>query len=202
MARMEQTGVRTRRRGATLEDALLAAAWAELAKTGYTNFTFDAVAKRANTSRAVLYRRWSSKPKLVGAAIAREIQKDEVVTPDTGSLRGDVIALLTQANGRRVRLAITLLAHLGDYYRATGTSIATLRKSLYGDRESTMETIIERAVARGEVKPGVISDRIMRLPLDLFRQQLAMTYAPVPAEEIAGIVDTVFLPLLKAHGAL
>ena len=197
---MGRTEVQTRRRGATLEDALLAAAWAELVKAGYTNFTIDAVAKRANTSRAVLYRRWSSKPKLVRAAIVQQIQKDEVATPNTGSLRGDVIALLTQANGRRIRLAIVLLAHLGDYFRATRTSVETLRKSIYGDRESSMETIIERAVARGEVKPGPFSERIVRLPVDLFRQEVAMTHAPVPHKVIADIVDTIFLPLLRAHG--
>ena len=198
---MGRTQVQTRRRGATLEDALLAAAWAELVKAGYASFTIDAVAKRANTSRAVLYRRWSSKPKLVRAAIARQIEKDAPAAPNTGSLRGDVIAFLTQANGRRIRLAIVLIAHLGDYYRATGTSLETLRKSMNGGREPIMETILERAVARGEVKPGAVSDRIVRLPVDLFRQEVAMTRAPVPPKVIVDIVDTIFLPLLQAHGA-
>ena len=66
--------------------------------------TIDAVAVRAGTSRAVLYRRWPNKQELVLAALKHEAAKDVVVAPDTGSLRGDVIALLTagqQGQGRR-----------------------------------------------------------------------------------------------------
>jgi AcrR family transcriptional regulator len=44
-----------------LEQALLDAAWAQLVEQGYATFTMDAVAARAGTSRAVLYRRWSDK---------------------------------------------------------------------------------------------------------------------------------------------
>ena len=50
-------GASQRRRGIALEEALLDAAWAELTERGYDGFTIDAVAARAGTSRAVLYRR-------------------------------------------------------------------------------------------------------------------------------------------------
>ncbi|RYY09760.1 MAG: TetR/AcrR family transcriptional regulator, partial [Alphaproteobacteria bacterium] len=63
----------TRRRGAALEDAILAAAWIELQNSGYTNFTYEAVARRAETSRPVLYRRWQTKLELALAAIRHHI---------------------------------------------------------------------------------------------------------------------------------
>src|SRR4051812_5544685 len=102
-----------RRRGAALEKALLDAAWAELNDHGYDEFTIDAVAARAATSRAVLYRRWPGKPELVHAALVNAVGDHPVAAPDTGSLRGDVIALLRQANRRRARLAVILFTRLG-----------------------------------------------------------------------------------------
>ncbi|TPX01055.1 helix-turn-helix transcriptional regulator, partial [Schumannella luteola] len=61
----------TRRRGAELEDAILDAVWDEIAEKGYGGLTYEAVATRARTSRAVLYRRWPSREELVLAAIRR-----------------------------------------------------------------------------------------------------------------------------------
>ena len=53
--------VATRRRGATLERALLDAAWEELQESGYARLTMERVADRAGTSRAVIYRRWRNR---------------------------------------------------------------------------------------------------------------------------------------------
>ena len=94
-----------RRRGEALETALLDAAWAELAERGYDELTIDAVATRAGTSRAVLYRRWPGKPELVLAALVHQVENRTVEAPDTGSLRGDVVALLSEANKVRPRVA-------------------------------------------------------------------------------------------------
>jgi AcrR family transcriptional regulator len=57
--------VTRRRYGAALERALLGAAWEELRESGYAGFTIDAVARRAGTSRPVLYRRWPNRAQLV-----------------------------------------------------------------------------------------------------------------------------------------
>jgi hypothetical protein len=64
-----------RRRGPALEEALLDAAWTELTERGYDDMTIDAVAVRAGTSRAVLYRRWPNKQELVLATLAHEVRK-------------------------------------------------------------------------------------------------------------------------------
>ncbi|MGV9802880.1 TetR/AcrR family transcriptional regulator [Mycobacterium sp. NPDC003449] len=186
-----------RRRGPALENALLAAAWDELNERGYDDFTVDGVASRARTSRAVLYRRWPGKPELVHAALIAAIKKDPLTVPDTGSLRGDVIDLLRQANSQRRHLAVTVSTRLGGYYRDTGTNIADLRAALEGERGDTMDTLIGRAVARGEIRPGQIDGRVAQLPTDLLRHDVLFTPAPLPDEAIAEIVDAVFLPLVR-----
>jgi AcrR family transcriptional regulator len=192
-------GAPQRRRGPALEQALLDAAWAELAERGYDDLTIDAVAVRAGTSRAVLYRRWPNKQELVLAALSHEAAKDAVVVPDTGSLRGDVISLLRQANKIRVETVTLLLTRLGGFYRQTGSSLDDLRAFVQGGRDGLMDQLIQRAIDRGEIQPEQVTGRIAHLPVDLFRHELVMTLRPVPDETIEEIVDTIFLPLLEAR---
>lgn len=186
-----------RRRGEALETALLAAAWAELVERGYDELTIDAVASRAETSRAVLYRRWPGKPQLVLAALVHQAKVDPVAIPDTGSLRGDVIALLRQANKVRPRLVTQLLTRLGGFYAEADTNLAELSAHVQGGRDAVLDQLIARAVARGEVRPGQVSGRVARLPVDLFRHELLMTLQPVSDGVIEEIVDDIFLPLVR-----
>jgi AcrR family transcriptional regulator len=186
-----------RRRGAVLEKALLDAAWAELNDRGYDEFTIDAVAARAGTSRAVLYRRWPGKHELVHAALVHAVGEYPVAAPDTGTLRGDVIAVLRQANERRTRLAVVLFTRLGGFYRETGTNLSELAAIVGDGRAGALDEVIERAIARGEVQPDQISERVARLPGDLFRHDLLMTLKPLTDEAIEEIVDMVFLPLVR-----
>jgi AcrR family transcriptional regulator len=190
-----------RRRGEALETALLDAAWAELTERGYDELTMDAVATRAGTSRAVLYRRWPSKQDLVLATLSEYVRKDFVEAPDTGSLRGDVIGLLKLANKLRVRMAMVVFTQLGGFYREADTNLAELGAYVQGGRDAVLDEVIERAVARGEIKPGQVSARVARVPVDLFRYELMMTLQPVPERAIEEIVDDVFLPLVRQGGA-
>ncbi|MFC5663958.1 TetR/AcrR family transcriptional regulator [Kitasatospora misakiensis] len=187
-----------RRRGPALEKALLDAAWAELAEHGYARFTMDAVVKRAGTSPPVLYRRWANRDELVRAAVAHTLRASRVALPDTGSLRGDVLALLRELNsGTRVRLVTVMNLRLADYHRETGTNPAELRDPLLTGRAEALDELFARAVARGEVRPERLTERLKSLPFDLLRHDILTTFAPVPDDALEEIVDTVFLPLVR-----
>lgn len=175
---------------------MLDAAWEEIIDRGYSDLTVDSVAVRAGTSKAVLYRRWAGKAELVRAAVEHVLARDPMTMPDTGTLRGDVIAALRQINERRVGLATHLIASLGEFYRETGTSLASLRDTVAAGQDSLMSRIVQRAVERGELPPDTVPDRIVRLPTDLLRLEMLMSPAPVPDEELVDIVDAVFLPLV------
>src|ERR1700733_988652 len=94
-------GAATRRRGAALEAAILDAAWNVLETDGWNGFTFAGVAERAHSSKPVLYRRWRTREDLLRATLRRRGETTRGEVPDTGSLRGDTIALLTKANELR-----------------------------------------------------------------------------------------------------
>lgn len=194
--RQRHSGGKTRRRGAALEEALLDAAWAELQEVGYSNLTMEAVADRAGTSRAVLYRRWRNRAEMVITAMRRHrpILSGEV--PDTGSLRGDVIALLTRVSGRLTELGPeTLYGILGDYFADT-ESVAAFQDQVLHIGAGVMATILKHAEERGEVRQG-ISPRVTSLPTDLFRHELLIRRTPPSRRVITEIVDDVFLPLVQ-----
>ncbi|HXQ13541.1 MAG TPA: TetR-like C-terminal domain-containing protein [Caulobacteraceae bacterium] len=185
-----------RRRGAALEAALLEAAWDELCAVGYPGFTLDGVAARAGTSRPVLARRWSDRVDLVVAAIRHRAALAALDPPDTGTLRGDTLALLRQLSASVSETAGVLSFVLADYFDATGLSPSDLRERILAGTPSGMAAIIQRAVERGEIDPGRLSPRIASLPVDLVRHDLIMNRAPVPDETLVEIVDRLFLPLL------
>ena len=140
-----------RRRGAALESAILDAGWDQLIEAGYGRFTIDAVAARSATARSVLYRRWPTRTELLEAVIRHRGTVDAVATPDTGSLRGDVLAVLTDFNDRRSRIIGGFAALFGAYFDEAGGSPQQLRALFTSDGPSAMETIVERAVHRGEL---------------------------------------------------
>lgn len=185
----------TRRRGPALEAALLDAAWAELEAAGYAGLTMEAVAERAGTSRAVLYRRWRNRPELVIAAMRRHRPMLSGEIPDTGSLRGDVLALLRRVSRRLAEIGPETVYGLAGEYFGSAESFDVLNDQVLHISADVMTTILKRAADRGEARPDVPL-RVATLPTDLFRNELFRHRTPPGEQVMAEIVDQVFLPLV------
>ena len=184
---------RPRRRGAALEQAILDAAWQELTQVGYRNFTIEGVAARAQTGKQAIYRRWSGRAQLVIAAMREYAPGYSGELPDTGELRGDVLALLRRAADRWAQLGPKILhGLLAELVEDPGHEMLINGRAA---PEAAMRTILERAAARGEVHLDQITPRIAALPVDLLRHEVFVSGAPVPNAAILEIVDEVFLPL-------
>jgi AcrR family transcriptional regulator len=199
----EQAGnAQTRRRGAELEQAILDAAWEQLIAEGYEHFTIDTVAARARTSKPVLYRRWKTRDDLLRATVRHIGAASAPSIPDTGTLRGDLLALLANANSTtRNPVAALVSSMLGSYYNQTGPTPAELREAFLSQRGSAVEQVVNRAVERGEVDPARLTPRIIALPFDLFRNEMMMTLKPVPDHVLRQIVDDIFIPLVTTQRA-
>jgi AcrR family transcriptional regulator len=186
-ARDGRTAPRTRRRGDTLEQAILNAAWEELAAVGAGELTVAAVAARAGTSKAVLYRRWPTRTDLLVAAISRRAVDLAGPAPDTGSLRDDVLAVLTTMNQR---------AHAAQAVPDLGGDLAVhLRRQAHTDGADQMTAVLDHAASRGELNLDGFPPRLTRLPVDLLYAELSLRHSPAPHELIVEIVDELFLPL-------
>lgn len=188
----------TRRRGAALERAIIAAVWAELAAVGYSGLTIEGVAERAHTSRTVLYRRWSTRAQLVVAAMTRSIPEPADL-PDTGDLRTDVITLLARLENRFEGLPADAVRGLLFEVLQDPEAVEIREQVVQPQCTDLVMILLGRAAARGEIDPAMIKPRIASLPKDLIRAEYLTSKGGgrVPEETIAAIVDDVFLPLVR-----
>jgi AcrR family transcriptional regulator len=147
---------------------------------------------------AVLYRRWPNKDDLVLAAIGHYDETHPVEIPDTGSLRGDMIALLTLASRTRVGFVATVSAAFSGLLASTGLTPAEVREKIVADRPVPSGLIFTRAHERGEIDLSRIPPAVLTMPSDLMRHDILMTYKPIPPERVLAIVDDLFMPLIAA----
>ncbi|SES14557.1 transcriptional regulator, TetR family [Sphingobium sp. YR768] len=190
---MTETVVK-RRRGAALEDAILDAAWSELEARGYSDFTFQAVADRASTSRAVLYRRWPTKASIASAAIVRHIKLNPIKVPDLRNFRDEMCLLLRRFADRAPPRLLGLIFEMSQDMAAEGTSFMDDRF-----QDFPMKDVLERALSRGDVDRDRLTPRVVRLPFSLVMHEVVITVKQISDTAIAEIVDQTFLPLVTAH---
>jgi AcrR family transcriptional regulator len=185
----------TRRRGAELEAAILNAASEELAAVGYARLSMEGVAERAQTGKQVLYRRWHNRAELVLAIVRHRYTSIADNIPDTGDLRGDVLAVLQRMLRRYYDfgpdIVHGLMADVGDL----GPEFRSIMVDVMG-------TILKRAAGRGEIPTAAVGRRITTLPADLLRHEMLLTGDAIPETAITEIVDDIFLPLLHARRPL
>lgn len=190
-----------RRRGPELEVALLEAAWNELVETGFAKLTMDSVASRANTGIAVMYRRWTNKDQLVLAALEHYRNSHQIEVPDTGTLRGDLLAALTaMGEARAAFFAIAAATAFSGLLADTEATPTEVRDRIVGDhRLSRIRTIYQRAHNRAEMDLEQIPSAVLAMPFDLVRHDLLMDLKPLTSARIRTIVDELFLPLVHSH---
>src|SRR4051794_9827089 len=142
------TPVRGRPRDPRRRQAILEAAVYLLAEVGYDRMTVDALAARAGVSKPTIYRRWpGGKPEIVAEAIrAKRAEAGDL--PDTGTLRGDLMAMLGAViSSLDAQLAGGLLSHL----RSSDELTAVFRDAVVADERRRYAVLLQRARARGEV---------------------------------------------------
>ena len=197
----DRAPVRHRRRGERLEAELLGTAWDELVEVGFANLTMESVAARARTGIAVLYRRWANKGELALAAIGHYRNSHPVDVPDTGTLRGDLLAALTgMGEARAAFFAIAAATAFSGLLADTGITPAQMRDRIMGEqRLSRVRTIYRRAHGRGEIDLDRVPSAVLALPFDLVRHDLLMDVAALKLPRIVSIIDEIFLPLVRHY---
>ncbi len=185
-----------RRRGVELESAILDAAWEELVAVGFAKLTMESVAARARTGVAVLYRRWSSKDELVVAAIRSYSEQHQTDIPDTGTLRGDLVALLRNFNENKIWFTAVMASVFSGLLAGSGLTPADIRARVLEDRPLRSNEIFRRAEQRGEIDLARVPVGVLSLPYDLIRHDVLISLKSVPEERIMSIVDDIFMPLV------
>lgn len=135
------------------EQQILAATLEVLADVGYDRLTMDAVAARAKASKATLYRRWTSKVRLVVDAL--QSTRAPLSLPDTGSLAGDLEAVFCGLDGLLDEQAVAVFASVVTALFRDRDFAEAFRADVLGPKVALSRQVWERARLRGEVDDDV-----------------------------------------------
>src|SRR6478735_11807522 len=132
------------------EAEILDAALDLLASSGYDRLTMDAVATAAKASKATLYRRWDTKAELVVDALSRAKGAPHVNAVDTGSLRGDLIAVACNSGGFTDERSLAVMASIITALQHDREFADAFHERFLAVKIAQSRQIYERAQARGE----------------------------------------------------
>jgi AcrR family transcriptional regulator len=141
---------RGRPRSEDRERDIMQAAIDALIAEGYDGMSIEGVAARAGAGKATVYRRWRNKAELVAEAI-REHSCRDVVMPDTGDPRADILAMLrdmqrTFEGGEGELFAVFTAERLRHPDLA-----AAFDNRFVSPRRAHLEMLVRRAVERGDL---------------------------------------------------
>jgi AcrR family transcriptional regulator len=160
------------------ERAILDSTLQLLGDRGYSRLTIDEIAQRARVGKARIYRRWPSKLPLVIDAV-RDVGGSELDPPDTGRLDADVYALLEsfiEALQRPLGRALVRLL-------ADAAPDPQLRHVVYDQlirrRQELLRVILERAIARREIREDTDVDMVLELGSAAILHRLIVSDEPL-----------------------
>lgn len=185
-----------RRRDHSRDPEILDAAIEVLAEEGYDGMTMEMVAARAKAGKATLYRRWPSKGELVVDAVAcmksRDLDLDNL--PDTGTLRGDLVAMIKPRTLEEADRKMQVMAGLMSVLSRSPELVDAINSAIVAPRAEVNRRLLERAVDRGEISADVDIPTIALVAPSMTAYRLLVTQRPVDREYLLSIIDGVVLP--------
>lgn len=183
---------RGRPRSEPARQAILAAATDLMLARGMPAVSVDAIADRAGVSKATIYRWWPTKETLALDALYEQLAEPFPDPPDTGTLRGDLGALLGDWTGRvrgrpYGRVIGTLLTEA-----ATDAAFGELyRERFVEPRRAQARAIFARAIARGEISADADVEAAIDILYGPLYHRLLHGHAPLSADFARHVVDIV-----------
>jgi AcrR family transcriptional regulator len=183
---------RGRPRSEPARQAILAAATELMLARGLSAVSMDAIADRAGVSKATIYRWWPTKETLALDALYEQLTELSAEPPDTGTLRGDLSALLggwtDRVRGRPYGRVIGALVTEA----ATDTTFGDLyRERFVEPRRAQIRQVFARAVARGEIGVATDSEAAIDLLYGALYHRLLHGHAPLTRQFVDYVVDVV-----------
>jgi AcrR family transcriptional regulator len=179
---------RTGGRSARVREAVLHATLDVLLTGGVDDLSIRDVAQRAGVHETSVYRRWGTRANLILDAVLSEVQA-AVPVPDTGSLRGDLLALLSAVAAFVTTPLGQLLLRLA--LRDDLPEDHDVRRQFWAERFTTGQTVLRRAQDRGELRPAVDGRLIIETLLGALYVRLLLTREPIDDTFIEHVVDLI-----------
>ncbi|MEV4687394.1 TetR/AcrR family transcriptional regulator [Microbacterium sp. LWH3-1.2] len=190
-----------RKRDHTRDAEILDATIEVLAETGYDGMTIDMVAARAKAGKATVYRRWASKPELVLDAVACMKAKDLDLEslPDTGTLRGDLVAMVRSPTIQESQRKLQVMAGIVSMIARDPELAAAAREAIIEPRAAANRILFRRAIDRGEIASDVDIEALCLIGPAMVAYRTLMLREPVDRDFMITTIDRVVLPAAFAR---
>ncbi|MGH3209343.1 MAG: TetR/AcrR family transcriptional regulator [Trebonia sp.] len=190
-AELAQPVPRGRPRSARAHEAILEAAAGLLLERGLDAVSMDTVAARARVSKATIYRWWPTKEALALDALYTTWTAAAPVPGDAGSLREDLIALLSPwarfvGTGQPyARVIAALLAKA----RTDKDFAAEYQQRVVEPRRAQAREIFGRAIERGEIPAELDLEVALDLIYGPLYHRLLQGHAPLDDAFVKSAID-------------
>jgi AcrR family transcriptional regulator len=184
-------GQRGRPRSQEADRAIMTATVDLLASRGLAAMSIEEVAARAGVGKATIYRRWSSKGLLALDAFVTSFAEQQPL-PDTGTLRGDLIAALTAWVRAVTQTSMgSLLTGLIAEAQHDEELRAAWRDRVLEPLRSQHRIMLDRAIARGEIPATVDQEVVLDLFFGAAQHRLLLGHLPLTDKFIREVVDVI-----------
>lgn len=189
--RPPEAAKRGRPRSEQADHAILRAATDLLAERGLPGMSIEEVAARAGVGKATIYRRWPTKGALALDAFLA-LYRGQQPEPDTGTLRGDLLAALRSwvravtrtPAGRMLAGLIAAVQHDPDL-------AADWRETVIAPLRARHTVMLDRAIARGEIPADTDKDVVLDLLFGAAYHRLLLGHRPLSDRFAQRVVDTI-----------
>lgn len=164
-----------------------------LGSHGYSGLRIEDVAARAGVNKTSVYRRWRLKSDLVTAALGALAEKGGT-PPDTGSLRGDLLALMRESHASCE--SPTGAAVVRALMAADDPEIIEIARTVWYRYYATPSPVFERAIARGELARGTDQGLLRELVVAPILHRVFLVREPVDHAFFVRVVDAVLNGIL------
>ncbi|MCV4276076.1 TetR/AcrR family transcriptional regulator [Pseudomonas capsici] len=190
---------RGRRRDPERDVAILDAAIEVLAESGYDGMTMDMVAARAKAGKATVYRRWGSKAELILEAVThlKRRQVDLERLPDTGTLRGDLLALFKPQSVEEAEHKMRVMAGLAAVLLQNPQLADAGDAAIVQPWALVNRLLMKRALERGEISASADIDAASQVLPSMAAYRALIQRKPFDLTFLTTMIDGVLLPALK-----
>lgn len=194
---MTDTGVRRRTNGrsARLRQAVIESTLGLLVEQGVDQVTVAKVAERAGVHETSIYRRWGTPEKLMLDAVLG-LSDSELPVPDSGSLRSDLIALAAELctyMDTPLGLAVAQLL----VSTSNDPTFQAMQSNVWQQRLAAAGTVVDRAIARGEVAAGTDPTFVVELLVAPIHFRVLVLHEPLEPGLPVALADAILHGIAK-----
>ncbi|NTF35077.1 TetR/AcrR family transcriptional regulator [Rhizobium skierniewicense] len=188
-----------RKRDATRDAVILNAAIDTLGEVGFERMTMDLVALRAGAGKATVYRRWASKEALILDAVAqmKREQVDLGKLPDTGTLRGDMLALFKPSSVEESERKLRALAGLSALLAQNASLSGAASNAIVEPWVEANRALLQAALTRGEIAADAPVETMATIIPSLAAYRSLIERKPFDRDFLVEMLDQVLLPALS-----